>query len=102
VTGQCNVSVVNGQYAFTFVDVAPGDYQVVAGTDANNDLFICDAGEACGAYLTIPQPSDITVVDAALSGIDFQISHTAADGIGGQFQDPGPSANAPAGHRRRP
>jgi serine protease len=102
VTGQCSVSVVNGQYAFTFVDVAPGDYQVVAGTDANNDLFICDAGEACGAYLTIPQPSDITVVDAALSGIDFQISHTAADGIGGQFQDPGPSANAPAGHRRRP
>jgi serine protease len=102
VTGQCSVSVVNGQYAFTFVDAPPGDYQVVAGTDANNDLFICDAGEACGAYLTIPQPSDITVVDAALSGIDFQISHTAADGIGGQSQDLGASANAPAGYRRRP
>ena len=101
VTGQCSVSVVNGQYAFTFLDAPPGDYQIVAGTDANNDLFICDAGEACGAYLTIPQPSDITVVDADLSAIDFPIGHTAADGIGGQSQDPGASLTGPAEHRRR-
>ena len=101
VTGQCSVSVVNGQYAFTFVDAPPGDYQVVAGTDANNDLFICDAGEACGAYLTVPQPSDITVVNADLNGIDFPIGHTAAEGIGGQSQGSGASPNTPAGHRRR-
>ena len=98
VTGQCSVNVVNGEYAFTFVDAPPGDYQVVAGTDANNDLFICDAGEACGAYLTIHQPSDITVVDADVSAIDFAIGHTAADGIGGQSQNSGAS---PTGHRRR-
>jgi serine protease len=100
--GQCSVSVVDGKYAFTFVDVPPGDYQVVAGTDADNDQFICDAGEACGAYGTVVQPLDITVIDADLGGIDFPIGHTAAEGIGGQSQDPGASPNAPAGYRRRP
>jgi serine protease len=100
--GQCSLSVVNGQYAFTFVDVPPGDYQIIAGTDADNDLFICDAGEACGAYLTVTQPLDVTVVDADLNGIDFPIGHTAAEGIGGQSQNPGASPNAPIGYRRLP
>jgi serine protease len=98
--GQCSVSVVNGQYAFTFVDVPPGDYQIIAGTDADNDLFICDSGEACGAFLTLDQPSDITVVNADLSGIDFPVGHSV--GIGTFAEDPGTSSTAPAGYRRSP
>jgi serine protease len=98
--GQCSVGVVDGQYAFTFVDVPPGDYEMIAGTDADNDLFICDAGEACGAYLTLDQPSDITVVDADLGGIDFPVGHSV--GIGTLAEDPEASPNAPAGYRRSP
>ena len=78
----------------------PGDYQIIAGTDADNDLFVCDAGEACGAYLTLDQPSDITVDNADLSGIDFPIGHSV--GIGTFAEDPGASPTAPAGHRRSP
>ena len=100
--GQCSVGVVNGQYAFTFVDVPPGDYQVIAGTDSDNDLFICDAGEACGAYLTVAQPVNVTVVDTGLTSIDFPISHSSTDGIGGQSQEPAASPDAPAGYRRLP
>ena len=98
--GQCSVGVVDGQYAFTFVDVPPGDYEMIAGTDADNDFFICDAGEACGAYLTLDQPSDIMVVDADLSGIDFPVGHSV--GIGTFVEDPEASPNAPAGYRRAP
>ncbi len=98
--GQCGIGVINGQYAFTFVDVPPGDYEMIAGTDADNDLFICDAGEACGAYLTLDQPSDITVVDANLSGIDFPVGHSV--GIGTLAEDSEASPNTPAGYRRSP
>ena len=98
--GQCSVSVFNGQYAFRFVDVPPGDYQIIAGTDADNDLFICDGGEACGAFLTLDQPSEITVVGTDLSGVDFPIGHSV--GIGALSKDPGASPTAPAGHRRSP
>lgn len=98
--GQCSVGVVNGQYAFTFVDVPPGDYQIIAGTDADNDFVICDPGEACGAYLTLDQPSDIAVVDADASGINFPIGHAVS--IGTFAEDSGASPNAPAGYRRSP
>jgi serine protease len=98
--GQCSVGVVNGQYAFTFVDVPPGDYQIIAGTDADNDFIICDPGEACGAYLTLDQPSDIAVVDADSSGIDFPIGHSVS--IGTFAEDPGASPTAPDGYRRSP
>lgn len=42
----------NGQYAFSFDDLAAGSYYLLAGTDSDNDFSLCDAGEACGAYPT--------------------------------------------------
>lgn len=55
------VQVENGQYTFRFrhddgqgtqdVDeVRPGSYYLVAGTDLDNDGFICQPGEACAEY----------------------------------------------------
>ena len=35
-----------------------------------NDGFICDAGEACGAYISLDQPKAITATDSH-SGLDF-------------------------------
>ena len=47
---QVTVSAMNGSYSYTFPAVAPGTYQIFAGTDIDNDGFICAAGEACGVY----------------------------------------------------
>jgi len=51
----------NGRYAFKFDAVDPGDYLIIAGTDSDNDDFICDPGEACGAYPTTETIVPITV-----------------------------------------
>jgi len=52
---------VNGSYSFNFDSVDPGDYLIIAGTDSDNDDFICDSGEACGAYPTTETIVPITV-----------------------------------------
>ncbi len=67
---QFEAQASNGVYAYRFVDVAPGRYEIFAGTDANNDTYICDPGEACGGYTTLDQPKDLDVSDS-LSGLDF-------------------------------
>lgn len=66
-----SVPVSNGTYAYRFDLVRKGKYQVVAGTDMNNDGYICETGEACGAYTTLDLPSIISV-DGSRSGIDFE------------------------------
>ncbi|MDE0950267.1 MAG: S8 family peptidase [Halioglobus sp.] len=59
-------------YPFQFSDIVAGEYEVVAGSDADNDLLICDAGEACGAWLTIDQPIRITL-DNDMADLDFPV-----------------------------
>ncbi len=61
-----------GQYAFTLGGVEAGSYELIAGTDADNDLFICDSGEACGAWLTTDQPIRIEL-DGDLTALDFPV-----------------------------
>ncbi len=63
----------NGIYEYQFNNVVFSDGQsfyIIAGTDMNNDLFICDAGEACGAYLSLDQFKIITASDTH-TGLDF-------------------------------
>ena len=50
-----------GLYEFSFSGIAAGAYQLVAGTDSDNDFIICDPGESCGIYLTIDQPIRLNV-----------------------------------------
>ncbi len=79
---------VNGAYAFNFATTAPGDYLLIAGTDSDGDKFICDPGEACGAFPTTESIVPITV-DADRSDIRFitsfevQVGASAA-GVGPQ------------------
>ena len=47
---------VNGGYAYAFHDMPPGNYAIVAGSDMDDDGFICDGGEACGSYPTLDLP----------------------------------------------
>ncbi|GAA3929534.1 S8 family serine peptidase [Litoribacillus peritrichatus] len=63
----------NGQYTYEIQGIPSGDYQIVAGTDMNNDNLICDSGESCGAYPTLSQTSIISVNESH-SGIDFTVS----------------------------
>ncbi|MFU8765586.1 MAG: serine protease, partial [Haliea sp.] len=70
VVDQTAARVRNGRYDFSFPALAAGRYLVFAGSDADNDLFICDAGEACGAWLTTDQPAVIEL-DRDRDGIDF-------------------------------
>lgn len=52
---------VNGAYPFGFPTTALGDYLLIAGTDHDGDFFICDPGEACGAFPTTETALPITV-----------------------------------------
>lgn len=78
----------DGRYAFSFPALPAGRYLIFAGSDADNDLFICDAGEACGAWLTTDQPAEIDL-DRDRDDIDFPAEYlislpdTAADGMEG-------------------
>jgi serine protease len=58
---QVEVAAELGRYAYRFIDVEAGVYQIFAGTDFDNDGVICDAGEACGAYLTLDQAATVGV-----------------------------------------
>ncbi len=66
-------SAQNGSYHFQFTDVdfsAGQNYRIITGTDQNNNTIICDAGEACGAYITQIQPKTIGIGDKH-SDLDF-------------------------------
>jgi serine protease len=55
------VNASGGEYRFDLHDVPPGRYQLFAGTDLNDDDFLCDGGEACGAYPSLADPAVITI-----------------------------------------
>jgi serine protease len=69
---QAEATSNNGQYQFQFQDIDAGSYELSAGSDTDNDLFICDAGEACGSYLTADQPILIDL-KTDLDDIDFPV-----------------------------
>ena len=69
-------SAVNGRYSYSFTQVPVGTYRIFSGSDNNNDGFICDAGESCGSFLTLTQPTDIRLSED-LSLSDFPSSYAA-------------------------
>ncbi len=68
------VAASNGEYSWVLNDLPPGSYRIVAGSDMDDDNFLCDAGESCGAYRTLDAAERIVVDPATepeISGIDF-------------------------------
>ena len=74
VVAQVSAQSNEADYPFRFSDIPAGDYQIIAGTDTDNDLFICDAGEACGAWLTTDQPIQIEL-DSNLTDLNFPLGY---------------------------
>ena len=65
-----------GQQGFRIVDVVPGSYFLISGSDADNDSFICDPGESCGGY---PRPGEHRVIEVSgsdIEGLDFPAGYS--------------------------
>jgi serine protease len=84
-------------YRFTLPEVPAGSYQVYAGTDLDNDLLICDPGEACGAYITIEQPLTVEF-NGDRDDISFPIEYLIA--LPGAAAEDGGSGRSIALQRR--
>lgn len=67
---QTGVAASNGVYNYTISGVASGTYEVMAGTDLDNDNTICVDSEACGGYIALDQLTPLTV-SGDMTGVDF-------------------------------
>lgn len=61
----------NGNYDYQFTSVPAGSYQILSGSDVDNDLLICQLGESCGGYPVLNSPSDVEVINTHISDLDF-------------------------------
>jgi hypothetical protein len=74
---------VSQNYAFTTPAVVPGTYIVVAGTDRDNNGFICELEDACGFFpdvVTITAGQDIPGVNFVVGELSAPQSTSAAFG----------------------
>ncbi|ROU02038.1 hypothetical protein EB809_00620 [Marinobacter sp. R17] len=94
---QASMVAQNGQYTFAFDDVPQGEYFLVAGTDMDNDGFICQSGEACAEYPTNGLPQPITKGDEPISGISLTTSFARSSAAGASLSDV-----PPGGYSRQP
>lgn len=84
---QFAVGAREGRYAYAFIDVPPGRYLIVAGSDPDNDQIICGAGEACGAYLSLDQ-LEVIDVEANHANLDFITNFQSRVDSAGQNAQP--------------
>ena len=71
----------NGVYDYSFSGVSAGQYFVLGGSDIDNDLFICQLGEACGGYPTLDQLTAIDVLNTDIGELDFLVDILSNFGI---------------------
>lgn len=64
---------VDGVYPYEFEALSAGEYEIVTGSDRDNDGSICDVGEACGAYPSLDAVQAVRI-DRDRSGLDFETS----------------------------
>jgi serine protease len=67
---QRSAPLKDGQYQFSLRDERTGEYFLVAGTDVDNDLEICNEGELCAGYPSISELSPVNLIE----GSDLPVS----------------------------
>jgi len=73
------VDLEGGGYNYGFDNVPAGEYRIAAGTDMNNDGFICGAGEACGAFPTLSLFESVRI-DRDVADLNFTVGFRAQAG----------------------
>jgi len=72
---QASVDASNGVYRWQITGVNLSKVRIIAGTDLDNDGYLCQRGEACGAYPLLSDNGGSTVnLVANRNDIDFQIA----------------------------
>jgi serine protease len=75
---QITVQASGGTYSYSLGGLKPQSIYIVAGTDYDNDGFICSRGEACGAYPVLGAQVTPIMLDGNLGGLDFVLSPVGA------------------------
>jgi serine protease len=70
---QANVTTNTRNYGYTIGGVTASSVVVVAGTDTDNDGFICGASEPCGAYPVLGAEPTVLNLSGNVTGIDFSL-----------------------------
>lgn len=74
-TTQDAVIAANGSYNFAFETVTANNYYIIAGTDMDNDGFICDEGEFCAEYPVLNGPQEIIVPAENNEALSFSTNY---------------------------
>lgn len=75
-TGFATLAEVDaGVITYSFTGVYEGTYRLLAGSDSDNDFFICDGGESCGSYTDYTTPTPV-LIDADTIGLDFVVDYS--------------------------
>ncbi|MCB1909572.1 MAG: S8 family serine peptidase, partial [Rhodocyclaceae bacterium] len=75
---QADAAASSGRYDFRFNGVEAGEYLLVAGSDLDNDDFICGPGESCGAWPVASAPDVLTVGADGIGGLSMSIGSGGA------------------------
>ena len=90
---QVDAAASNGRYSFRFDGVEAGEYFLVAGSDLDNDDFICGPGESCGAWPVASAPDLLTVGADDVAGLSMSL------GSGGALRGSAASTMPQRGYR---
>ncbi len=87
----------NGVFSYSFVNLVSGSYRIVAGSDIDNDLLICQLAEACGGFPTLNALTTVVLSDIDISGLDFVVDILANFGTSRLSAE---ASASPAGFQR--
>ncbi|MCG8614489.1 MAG: S8 family serine peptidase [Pseudomonadales bacterium] len=65
----------SGAYQYSFPVVPEDSYYIIAGTDMDNDGFICDEGEFCAEYPVLNEPQEVIVEGGAVAGLTMTTNY---------------------------
>lgn len=68
---------LNSDFSFEFTNIPKGNYQVFAGTDIDNDGYVCSQAEVCGAYPYLIDRETI-LLDKDTDQIDIYVNMLSA------------------------